>query len=247
MKLRYAISLVVMVFITSLLVNAPAALLVGPMAQQNVFLEGVSGSVWHGRAQNLSARANGEVITWGHAEWRLSPWNLLLLSPSVEFSTELGNQWMRGQITLTDMESVQLSNVQGRIPAALVRLFAPLSVGGSLAFDFPRLTWSQTAGVLALTGSIRWVDAVWQTQVDRVRLGTYLLALDSSSEEIVGSISTVQGAVQVAGELRAKQQNYSVDILIDPSGPAQERLRQTLSLLAQQEGRALRIKLSGQY
>lgn len=246
-KLRYALSLVVLVFIGSVLVNTPAGLLVRPLAQQHVYLEGVSGSIWRGKAQNMSARANGEVITWGQLEWELSPLSLLSLSPSLAFSTETGSQWMQGKITLNSLESIELANLQGRIPAALVRLFAPLSVDGAFEFSFPNLQWSQSLGVLALNGSLRWVDAVWQTQADRVRLGTYELALISKGQDIVGSVTTVQGAVQASGDLRAKEQNYTVDLLIEPKGPAEQRLRENLSLIAQPEGNGLRIKLSGQY
>ena len=246
-KLRYALSLVVVVFIGSVLVNTPAGLLVRPLAQQHVYLEGVSGSVWRGKAQNMSARANGEVITWGQVEWQLSPLSLLSLSPVVAFSTELGSQWMQAKITVNSLESIELSNVQGRIPAAIVRLFAPLSVDGAFEFNFPSLKWSQSRGVLALDGALRWVDAVWQTHTDRVRLGTYELALTSEGQDITGSVTTVQGAVQASGDLRAKAQNYEVDLLIEPSGPAEQRLRENLSLIAQPEGSGLRIKLSGQY
>ena len=246
-KLRYALSLIVAVFVGSVIVNAPAGLLVGPMAEQHVYLEGVSGSVWRGKAQNLSARANGEVITWGQVEWHLSPLSVLSLSPSLAFASELGGQWMQAKVTLDSLESIQLANLQGRVPAAIVRLFAPLSVDGAFEFNFPNLQWSQSLGVLALNGSLRWVDAVWQTQTDRVLLGTYELALNSKGQDIVGLVTTVKGAVQATGELRAKEQNYTVDLLIEPDGPAEQRLRQNLSLIAQPEGNGLRIKLSGQY
>ena len=247
LKLRYALSLVLVVFVGSVLVNAPASFLVKLLAQQHVYLEGVHGSIWRGKAQSLSARANGEIISWGQVEWQLSPMSLLSLSPTVAFSTELGSQWMQAKVTLDSLESIQLEHVRGRIPAAIVRLFAPLAVDGAFEFSFPDLQWSQSRGVLALTGSLRWIDAVWLTQTDRVRLGSYELALTSEGPDIIGSVTTLKGAVQAAGELRAKDQNYTVDLLIEPSGPAEQRLRQNLSLIAQPEGKGLRIKLSGQY
>lgn len=247
MQFRFAIALFAVVFFGSIVVNTPASLLVEPLARQHVFLEGVSGSIWHGRAQSLSARANGEVISWGRVQWQLSPLSLVRLAPSVKFSTELGSQWLQARVQVSHLDSIQLTDVQGRIPAGLVRLFAPLSVDGAFEFNFPSLLWSQGAGVLALEGALRWIDGVWITQVDRVRLGTYQLTLQSQGEEIVGTVSTEQGAVKAAGEMRAKEQNYTVDLLVEPSGPAEQRLRQNLSLIAQPEGRGLRIKLSGQY
>ena len=247
MQIRYAIGLFAVVFFGSVVVNTPAGLLVEPLARQHVFLEGVSGSIWRGQAQNLSARANGEVISWGRVQWQLSPLSLLSLAPSVQFSTELGSQWLQAEVRVHDLDAIQLNDVQGRIPAGLVRLFAPLSVDGAFEFHFPRLEWSQSEGVLALEGALRWINGVWITQIDRVRLGTYVLALESKGDEITGLVSTVKGPVQVTGDLRARQQNYSLDVRIEPSGPAEQRLRDNLALIAQAEGSGLRIKLSGQY
>ena len=48
------------------------------------------------------------------------------------------------------------------------------------------------------------------------------------------------------GELQYADGNYAVDLLVQPEGYGQQRLRQTLALIAQPEGDAFRIKLAGQ-
>ena len=241
------ISALVLFFVVRVVATAPAALVVKPLAQQNVFLEGVSGTLWQGSAQSLSARANGEVLAWGKLEWAVSPWDLIALVPEVTFSTDFGAQWMSGNVLFDGFESVALRNLKGAIPAELARLVAPLSLGGSFEFEFEELRWSKDQGATEVSGKARWRNAVWLAPSEKVPLGDYTVLLSSIAGGIEARIGTLSGPVNAEGQLSAVNNNYTVDLAINPTGRHEAKLRQNLSLIAVPESEALRIKLSGKY
>jgi len=241
------ISALVIFFLVRVVATAPAALVVNPLAQQNVFLEGVSGTLWQGSAQSLSARANGEVLAWGRLEWAVSPWHLLTLSPEVRFSTDFGAQWMSGVVSIDGLEAIELRNLKGAVPAELARLFAPLSLDGNFEFDFETLLWSKAQGAVEMSGQAMWRQALWAAPSERVPLGDYTVSLASDTNGIAARVGTLSGPVNVEGQVRAADNRYEVDLLINPTGRHEAKLRQNLSLIAVPEAEALRIKLSGKY
>lgn len=241
------ISALVLFFLVRVVATVPAGLVVKPLAQQNVFLEGVSGTLWQGSAQSLSARANGEVLAWGQVEWSVSLSSLLSLSPQISFATDFGAQWMSGTLTVDGFEAVELQNLKGAIPAELARLIAPLSLDGTFEFDFEKLLWSQAQGAVAMNGQATWRQALWAAPSERVPLGDYTVLLTSDSNGIAARVGTLSGPVNVEGQVRAADNRYEVDLLINPTGRHEAKLRQNLSLIAVPEAEALRIKLSGQY
>ena len=91
-----------------------------------------------------------------------------------------------------------------------------------------------------------WREATWVSAVDRVPLGVYQLSLSSPEDTIRGVVSSSAGTVPANGELQYADGKYAVDLLVQPEGYGQQRLRQTLALIAQPEGDAFRIKLAGQ-
>ena len=234
------------IFLISSLVRLPAALLAEPLAEQNIFAQGLSGSIWSGRAAALSAKVNGQIIPWGEVSWSLAPLSVFSLSPTLEFRTQLGQQSMAGRMTVAGTEYVTLTQLTGQIPALLARLFAPVSLGGQLIFEFDELLWGKTGGVRRVEGTLVWREATWVSAVDRVPLGVYQLSLSSPEDTIRGVVSSSAGSVSANGELQYADGNYAIDLLVQPEGYGQQRLRQTLALIAQPEGDAFRIKLAGQ-
>jgi len=59
-------------------------------------------------------------------------------------------------------------------------------------------------------------------------------------------LSSSTATVLANGEVAYTGGDYALDLLVQPEGYAQQRLRQTLALIAQPEGDAFRIKLAGQ-
>ena len=234
------------IFLISIVVRLPAALLAGPLAEQNIFAQGLSGSIWSGRAAALSAKVNGQIIPWGEVSWSLAPMSLLSLAPTLDFRTQLGQQSMAGRMLVASTESVTLTRLTGQLPASLARLFAPVSLGGQLIFEFDELLWGKTGGIRRVEGTLIWRDATWVSSIDRVPLGVYQLSLSSSEDTIRGVLSSSAGTVFASGELEYAGGDYAVNLLVQPEGYAQQRLRQTLALIAQPEGDAFRIKLAGQ-
>lgn len=234
------------IFLISIVVRLPAALLAGPLAEQNIFAQGLSGSIWSGQAAALSAKVNGQIIPWGEVSWSLAPLSLLSLAPTLDFRAQLGQQSMTGRMAVASTESVTLTRLTGQLPASLARLFAPVSLGGQLIFEFDELLWGKTGGVGRVEGTLIWRDATWVSSIDRVPLGVYQLSLSSSEDTIRGVLSSSTATVLANGEVAYTGGDYALDLLVQPEGYAQQRLRQTLALIAQPEGDAFRIKLAGQ-
>lgn len=156
-----------------IVVLAPASVLANLASHHGLQLQGVTGSLWSGRAESARlqlAPAKGQALVFdlGALSWRLQPWALLTLSACVELESQLNAQQFKGLACRALGGKVHLSDVRINLPASFLRLMAPVEARGQVMLALDELSLSGSE-IVALSGSGRieklalMVDREWQS------------------------------------------------------------------------------------
>lgn len=242
LKLALAAALVAVLFLVA---QAPARLLPRFLPPDTLALQGLSGTLWHGRAARASLRAGNGQLQLGTLEWRLSPWSLLLVSPRVALSSRWGNQHLQGRLVYGGVGDLAVSDLDAALPASLVREILPLELTGSVSLLVQRLVLREGLPVAA-QGRLVWQSAGWISPQGPRPLGQYALDVEQADGgDLVGLVSTLDGDLQASGRVVLAQRDYDVDVLLSGPGLDDPQLQQALQLVASPEGDDYRVRLQG--
>ncbi len=234
-----------LVLVLLLLTMAPARLLSVVLPGDQLALQGVSGSLWHGNASRAMVRAGRGYLHLGTVEWRLSPLSLLLFAPRVELQSRWGSQRLDAQLVYRGSDSLDLFDVDIEVPAALVREFIPLELAGSFSLQAPRLSIRDGLPQEG-EGRLVWQFAGWISPDGPRSLGAYAVDFDQpGGEGLTGQVITLSGELEAQGRLGLVGRDYDVDVLLSGPGLSDGQLRQALQLVAIPEGDSFRVKLRG--
>lgn len=241
------VAVLLLVLIVSLVAAAPARLLTYLVPQEPVSLQGLSGTVWEGKASRVMVKIPAGFVHLGAVQWALLPGSLLALSPALQLRSVWGSQRVSGQVTLRGEGAYTLEGVEARVAADLLRQFAPLALGGH--FDV-LLSAMEIEDNLPHSGSGRlvWERASWQAPRGAIALGTYALDFaQSPGEPLRGTVVTVAGPLEAAGRVELNGRRYLIDITVRSDEPLDRQLTEALSLMAAPEGDGYRLKLEGDF
>jgi general secretion pathway protein N len=230
----------------ALLVSAPARLATLLLPADQVLLQGLQGSLWHGSASRCLLSLPAGHLQLGQLSWHLKPLSLLSLSPRIELDSQWGNQSLSATVTLRGQEDIDLSNVDAIVPAMLVRQFLPLAVGGniSLQLDHLSIRGQQPA---AAAGRLVWQAAVWNSPQGRIPLGDYAVDIaQAEGEPLQGTLLTLSGPVRAEGIVELSGRNYSVAVNIYSESSLDAQIQQALSLVAAATDQGFALSLSGE-
>ncbi|MEM1114607.1 MAG: type II secretion system protein N [Pseudomonadota bacterium] len=233
----------------ALLASAPARLLTYFVPTDQVLLQGVSGSLWKGRAGSCLLRVTGGYLHLGEVRWQLAPLSLLLLAPQLELDARWGAQQLSGEITLKGADSVRLRDIDAQLPASLLQQFLPVSLEGTLTAQFAELSLTEGLPVEA-EGRVVWQGALWNSPLGRLALGSYAMDISQARDEpLRGEVLTLAGPVSAEGEAEIDGRRYRIDALIsaEDEGGLDPQLRQALSLVAVPEGDGFRARLDAEF
>ena len=215
-----------------LLASAPAHLLSRLLADTPVAADGLTGTLWNGRASRVRLVTNAGALHLGEVRWALRPWSLLTLTPRLQFSSEWGNQRLRGLLELRGQRDIILSDLQAGFDAALLRHVAPVSLTGALGAQVEKLHLRDGLPVAA-TARVTWQQAAWDSPQGLLPLGSYALDVQSTAPgQLAGTVITLSGPVRAEGQLQLQQRDYSIAILITHESTWDPLLREALALLA---------------
>lgn len=245
---RFLIGLCGVLLLLFLLVaSAPARLLSAILPPGQVTMQGVSGTLWQGVSSRTVAAVEGGYLHLGRVAWSLSPGSLLLFSPRIDIDSQWGNQRIRGELVYNSRGSIDFTNVDALIPAALVQQFVPLELSGNFALLLPRLDVVD-AEPRAGEGRIVWQDGAWVSPDGKRPLGSYAIDFQQlAGEPLVGEVVTLSGSLEAAGKVSLDGRNYAVDILLSGPGLDDPQLKQALQLVAIPEGDDFRVSLEGAF
>lgn len=228
---KILITAVALSFVLSLILMAPAAVLYGWLQPKlgSVELVGVDGSLRDGSAAALQIGGR-PVVEQLH--WRLRLSDLLL----ARFGADLDS---RGALLLDGHVSRSLMSVQAHdlrvsgslraVLAAIGQPFAPLDGELGLALDHLKLRGNWP---VAAEGKVQVDKLAWTLARDPLLLGSYQAVLTEDGDDLVATISTLGGALEVNGDGRVKaDRSYELHLQLRPRNGAPPMLQNLLNSL----------------
>lgn len=231
MKKRWLFTLAGAAFLLTLVLHAPAALLLGgapdPKKPGQARLHGVYGTLSEGGFAAMSVN-NRPVLRSGR--WTLHPAWLALLRIAVDF--EAGEDAVvRARVSRSVFGTLKLSNLNsaGSVKALLQMAGQPpLPIEGQARLDLPLLRLDKGAPVEA-DGSIEVESLVWTLAKDPLPLGSFNAALSTDDKGVTVNFGSGPGPLELGGTaLLGTDRAYDVNLQLRPRPDATEAL---LSLL----------------
>ena len=251
--MTYAIA--ALVFVATLVANAPAALLpwLVNAAGVRVSLLQVEGSLWQG---NISAAQ----ITYGKRDWfvdalawRLQP--LSLFSGDICLDIMDGRAQgvsLRGEVCLDSHGAASGENmvVTSRVGTALALAKFPLPVDGGATLSIQKFDWSPDSGIKTLQGSVNISDYAYQVAGQREVLGDYRMNITApSAQQLALTFVPTQAKIALQGDVSVDLAGtYEAALQFIPSASASQALVDSLRFVAvPQEDGSYRFKYSGRF
>jgi general secretion pathway protein N len=237
----------VLVLLFSFLAAAPARLLTLVLPEEQLVVEGLTGTLWRGQASRCLLRIPAGFLHLGAVQWSLAPLSLLTLAPQVQLRSDWGEQTLSGTLVLRGVRDLDLRDVKGRVSADLLRHLAPLALAGSFTAQVPELQLRD--GLLySGAGRLEWQNAAWNSPRGMVDLGSYTLQFEQlPGEALQGLVQTLSGPLEADGNLQVAGRNYTLDLMLSSPETLDPQLQQALSLMATPESEGYRLNLQGDF
>lgn len=234
MKLRYILLASGFAFLAALLIQTPAALVYAwTFARQPeapVLLYGVDGTAITGSALQAS---RGTQALLRQLTWQWQPSALLLGRAAYHLQTQAPPLLLDGSLAVglggTRVSNLKASGELRSLAAMLGQTFVPLT--GEVGLQVERLRLSDDWPVDA-QGEVRAIGLAWALGREPVALGDYLAVVTTLDGDIVASVSTLSGVIDVGGEARLKpDRSYEFDLKLRPRPDAPPMLANLLRQL----------------
>jgi hypothetical protein len=239
--------LLALLFLLVLIASAPARLVGYVLPQDSIRVAGLSGSLWRGEASNAAIMTNSGWLQLGRTHWDLSPFYLLLLSPTVDIESSWGQQRLQARLRLFPSGTLRLSSVDASFSATLVRRWMPVDLRGDMNILLERMDIA--SGVPAEgTGRLVWRQAYWRGNRGSQRLGDYVLEFTIAAPgQGQASVSTLAGPIEVEGGLTVDGRKYAVDARLSSAERIDEELAGALQLMAEPVDGGYQLKFNSEF
>lgn len=232
-KLRYILFAALM-YGGFLLATFPAAQAYALFKQRlapdaRLVLEGVSGTVWSGRAQ---AALIGSQRLFA-LTWELRPWALLIGRLRVDWGFRDGDNFARGSVARGLGGTIYINDLDARLDVtkiAPLKDFLPLDLEGFIGVHVLEFEMKNFL-VKAAEGTLAWHDAAI-TYMQKVTLGDLRVTVEPSAEGIKAILADGGGPLQAEGVLLLKPDgNYQFTGAFASRDATQRVLAQSLRFL----------------
>lgn len=155
---KFWITLGVLVWLYFVVINLPAIWGAYALTRGgDVAMNGVSGTLWSGRASLVSVKIKGLDQSIGQLTWKLDTLSLFTLRPCALVSTKMDNQEFDGRVCIKGARGVAIKDATISFPAALVQPLLPLAIGGQFALTIEQLELGDSR-LQKLRGKATWID-----------------------------------------------------------------------------------------
>jgi len=226
----------VLVFIGVLLVTFPARVAFKWFAPPDMYLSGITGSVWNGTAvEGLAAGAYVQDISW-----RIKPGSVLSGQLKFETSSRPASGTLTSDVAISLGGRLILSKVSGRIPLDLIHpAFQQNSVSGDVGLNFDKVVMQGGAPV-DVVGKVT-VANFFVPELSSAPLGDYIAEIEMIDGRITATIDDLSGVLDVAGTITLSPNNsYQVigEVAARPDAPPS--VSQQLQYLGSPDSRGFR-------
>ena len=136
---KFWITLGVLVWLYLVVSNLPAVWGAYALTRGgNIAMNGVSGTLWSGRASLVSVRIKGLEQSVGQLTWKLNILSLFTLKPCALITTKMDNQEFDGYVCVSK-NGLSVRDASMSFPAAVVQPMLPLAVSGQFSLTIGQL------------------------------------------------------------------------------------------------------------
>ncbi len=193
-------------------------------AAPNVWLTGVSGTLWDGRASGGAVVVGNQTLALTNVTWNLKPLSLLALKACAEVHGNLLDQPAAGIFCASPGNVLEARDVQLSAPMAVIGAQFNLNIGGQVSTQLQHLRVDDQQ-IQELAGNISWRDARWNNGERWISLGSYAAKLTPNEQGGVhADIFELDGPfkVNLAGDLVAgREPSLKGTVAASPEAPEQ--------------------------
>jgi general secretion pathway protein N len=235
LKTLFILSLVIY-FLFLLLARVPATWAAWAVQENvpGVWLTGVSGTLWDGRAKGGTLVVGEQKLPVENLRWQVHPWRLLGLRGCADITAEVMGQPASGTVCGAPGNRVTAENVQLSAPMAIVSKWLGVRLAGPVSMQL-REVRAQGERIQALSGNISWRDARWHDGEQWANLGAFAADLSANDQGGIGArIFDLDGpfSLDLIGNFVLHQEPV-VQGTIAATDSAPQQLRELLQLLGQ--------------
>jgi general secretion pathway protein N len=216
-------------FLLLALITLPAGVVLSFVHPEGVTLSGVSGTLWHGRAQAVRAGA----LHVGGVEWNLHVLRLFTGRVGADIKVTRSDGFARASIVSGPGAAVTLRGLDASLPvSALPANVAPGGWTGTLTLKFAELALDN-AWPVAANGTAEVANLVGPANRPAA-LGGYKVIFEggTSAEGLTGALSDTGGPLAVNGTVQLKKdRSYLVSGMIATRPGAPSEMTRTLEIL----------------
>jgi general secretion pathway protein N len=236
MKKKYYILTAVIAYFTFLLATIPAQFITSMIGEKSqVTMQGVSGTLWSGKAYLLSANNTTQFY---NTEWSLSVWKLLIGKVAADITTQFAGNDIETEIGTSFLGRYFINDLSGKIAAndfAQLAAIPLAQISGLISLNIEHAQWKQ-GELPTASGEIKWKDAA-VTVVDTASLGDVSITLGESEQQLlIAEIKNQGGDIKIEGKIElVPEADYSLDLRLTPSASANNNIKQSLGMFAKKQ------------
>jgi len=233
------IALLVLYFFFLVIARTPAIVGASALSKAvpNLWLGGVTGTLWDGRASGAQIDMGNKAIPLGELTWKLNPLSLLTLSPCIKFSSDYPGQMASGKLcqSITGKTKVKDTSFEG--PVALISGLIPdADVSGKASLQVANGEFSG-AKIHKLQAQMSWEQASVNIMDKWITFGTFGAKLSEANGGVKAKITDVDGPYKV--DLDASwnaSKGWGVSGTVVPGPGSSPDVQQGLQVIAEDLG-----------
>jgi general secretion pathway protein N len=245
-KLWPLLALGLLAYLAFVIVTFPASVVTSRLTPLGIYLGGVEGTAWKGRAQVLQV----EKTSLGSLTWDLHGLPLLRGRLVADVKLARPDGFAQSQVTATLGRQLELRDLSASLPLSAFPLAAGVAGGwsGGLKLKFNEIVM-RNGWPLSVDGRLELMDLTGPTR-NPSNMGSYKISFApglKETESLVGALTDLGGPLDVAATVQLKpDRSFLVDGLVATRGEAPEQLARSLQILGSPDAQGRRpFSLSG--
>lgn len=184
------------VFLCGIVVMFPARVAVDWFAPDNIRINGISGTIWNGKANALQAPG----LYLSRLEWSTRPFSLLTGGLGLNVKASPAGGFIETALTLRSSNRVSIRDLTAALPLSVFAQLARTSgLTGNASLRFPSMEIAN--GIATSADGVVELANVSIPAVYPGTLGGYRLEFSDLDDGIIASIEDTDGVLDVAGTL----------------------------------------------
>ncbi|SMF11853.1 type II secretion system protein N (GspN) [Alteromonadaceae bacterium Bs31] len=236
------IAFLIIYFLYLVLSRAPAEIAASALhkAVPNLWLTGVAGTVWNGRAGGAQIDLPGSTLALGRLDWKLSPFSLVLLRPCIAFQFSGAGQVLEGTAcqSIAGNTSLKDMNIETSIAPLSDVIRLPISGKASLQIVKAKVDLN-SLHIDTLDARLSWQNgSINPENTGWINLGTFAGKLkENGNGGIAAEIFDIEAPikVQMNASLIPSTLAWQLDGNVQPLDQAPALLKDNLGVIGEEK------------